>query len=139
MVIYTTLMQVSGNAINEETAFMSKRILIAEDDQFTREMLVTAATMRGYDVISVPNGVELLTIATDETFDVVITDLMMPDLDGASATEIMRLQGNTTPVIVMTGLSHNDLRLVGTKFNKIFHKPLNISELFDFVESLPGK
>jgi len=118
---------------------MSKRILIAEDQMATREVLIKLATMRGYEVVAVTNGVELLAIAADERFDVVITDLIMPDLNGASATEIMKLQGNTTPVIALTGLSPQDIRLVENKFTRIFHKPINNNELFEYIESLLGK
>ena len=118
---------------------MSKRILIAEDEPAAREAMATFAKIQGYDVIAVENGVDLLTIASKERFDVVITDLMMADLDGASATEIMKMQGNTTPVIALTGLSEEELSLVKDKFTKIYHKPCNFKELFDYVESLAGK
>jgi len=116
---------------------MPKRILIAEDQMVTREALIKHATMRGYDVVAVTNGVELLNTATDEKFDVVITDLVMPDLNGASATEIMKLHGNATPVIALTGLCHEDVNFVEDKFTKIFHKPINVGELFKYIESLP--
>lgn len=118
---------------------MPKRILIAEDDLPAREIMTTLAKMQGYDVVAVANGIDLLTIAANEHFDLVITDLMMADLDGASAAEIMKMQGNTTPVIALTGLSPHDLNLVKTKFTKIYHKPCNYRELLDYVESLIGK
>ena len=91
-----------------------------------------------YDVCAVANGVDLLTIVTFESFDVVITDLVMTDLNGASAAEIMKMQGNTTPVIALTGVSPEDANFVKDKFTRIFHKPINISELFEYVETLLG-
>jgi len=115
------------------------RILIAEDHKITREALIKLATKRGYDVEAVTNGVDLLNIATGKKFDVVITDLNMPDLDGASATEIMKLQGTATPVIALTGLSQADLGLVQDTFTRIFHKPINVVELFEYIESLLKK
>jgi DNA-binding response OmpR family regulator len=118
---------------------MPKRIIIAEDQMVTREALIKHATMRGYDVVAVTNGAELLKISADNKFDVVITDLVMPDLNGASATEIMKLQGNTTPVIALTGLSQEDVSFVQDKFTRIFHKPINVGELFEYIESLPEK
>jgi DNA-binding response OmpR family regulator len=115
---------------------MIKRILIAEDQMSTREALTKLATLRGYDVVAVADGVGLLSTATKEKFDLIITDLVMPDLNGASAIEIMKLQGNTTPVIALTGLSPHDIRLVKTEFTKIYHKPVNIDEMFEYVELL---
>jgi CheY-like chemotaxis protein len=116
-----------------------KRILIAEDQMETREELIKLATKRGYDVASVTNGVDLLKIATDKKFDLVITDLLMPGLNGASAAEIMNLQGDTTPVILLTGLAQEDLNLGQDKFTRIFHKPVNAGELFEYIESLLGE
>jgi two-component system cell cycle response regulator CpdR len=116
-----------------------KRILIAEDQKVTREELIKLATKRGYDVEAVTNGVDLLKIATDKKFDLVITDLMMPDLNGVSATDIMSLNGNTTPVIALTGLAQEDIGFAKEKFARIFHKPINVIELFEYMESLLGK
>jgi len=115
---------------------MIKRVLIAEDDRETREMLTRLTEMKGYDVTSVTNGVDLLSVAADIQFDVIITDLMMPDLDGASAIEIMKLEGNATPVIAVTGLNTEAIGLIEDKFASVFRKPINISDLFRCVESL---
>ena|SRR6185369_17668109 len=118
---------------------MPKRILIAEDDMHARDLMTTLAKMQGYDVIAVDNGVDLLTIASKEHFDIVITDLMMADLNGASAAEIMKMQGSTTPIIALTGKSPHDLCLVQDKFTRIYHKPCDFKDLFEYVESLIGK
>src|ERR1700688_4653995 len=88
---------------------MSKRILIAEDEPAARELMTSLAKIQGYDVIAVDNGVDLLTVASEERFDVVITDLMMADLDGAAAAEIMKMQGNPKPVIALKGFSEKKL------------------------------
>jgi two-component system response regulator MprA len=114
---------------------MQKRILIAEDEEAAREALADLATIQGYDVTTVSNGVDLLLVAAKEHFDVVITDLMMKDLDGVAA-EIMKLQGNSTPVIALTGASCNDLKNVQDSFTRIFYKPVNICELFEYVKGL---
>lgn len=118
---------------------MPKRILIAEDNPAHGEIITTFATLQGYDVVVVTDGIDLLTIAADKKFDLIITDLMMANLNGASATEILKMQGNTVPVIALTALSPKEIRLVQHAFTKIFHKPCNYNELFDYVESLIGK
>jgi CheY-like chemotaxis protein len=117
---------------------MPKRILIAEDQMVTREALTKLATKRGYSVAAVTNGADLLAIASKEKFDVVITDLIMPDLNGVSAAEIMKLQGSTTPVIALTGLSPQDTVSFEENFTKVFHKPINADKLFEYIESLLG-
>lgn len=115
---------------------MSPRILIAEDEQATRDHLTKIATLQGYDVTSVTNGVDLLLVAASDRFDLVITDLMMADLDGLAAAKIMKMQGDTTPVIAITGVSAHDTQFFKESFTRIYHKPVNIAELFEYVNSL---
>jgi DNA-binding response OmpR family regulator len=118
---------------------MPKRILIAEDQLATREALIQHAKRKGYDVVAVANGIRLVAIASVEVFDVVITDLIMPDLNGVASIDVLKFKGNTTPVIALTGLSPQDTDHFQNKFTKIFHKPVDISELFEYLETLLGK
>ena len=118
---------------------MAKRILIAEDESEVKDLLTLIATRYGYDVVSVADGVELLTVASKERFDVIITDLKMPNLNGASATEIMELQGSTTPIIALTAFNRQELDLVYDKFTRVFYKPYDVKELFEYISSLIGQ
>ncbi|GFO55883.1 hypothetical protein GMSM_28900 [Geomonas sp. Red276] len=118
---------------------MTKRILIADDQIATREALSKFATNQGYEVVAVSNGSELLAHVEDEEFDVVITDLVMPDLNGVSAAELMKLHGTSVPVIALTGLPPQDVNPYQDKFTRIYHKPVNASELMKYVGTLLGK
>ena len=118
---------------------MQKRILIADDEKTTRDVLSKLATKHGYDVTSVTNGVDLLSVVAVERFDLVITDLIMTDMDGASAAIIMKMQGITTPVIALTGVPKHKIHRVQDSFTRVFNKPVNVRELFKYVESLIGK
>jgi len=115
---------------------MPKRILIAEDHPETRETLIKNAKLKGYDVVAVSNRIRLIASASDKKFDVIITDLIMPDLNGVPSIDVLKFKGSTTPVIAITGLSHRDTDLFKNKFTKIFHKPINITELFEYIETL---
>lgn len=117
---------------------MQKRILIVEDELDIKALLTLIATRHGYEAVAVADGVELLTIAAKEKFDLIITDLKMPNLDGASAAEIMKLQGSTTPIIALTAFNRQDLELVYDKFARVFYKPCDVTELFEYVHSLIG-
>lgn len=116
-----------------------KRILIADDQMATREALAKHAENRGYEAVTVTSGEELLEIISEERFDVVITDIIMPDFNGAVATDIIKLQGSKTPVIAMTGLTPEEMDVVDTEFLKVFHKPIKADELFDYVDALLQK
>lgn len=115
---------------------MPKRILIAEDQLVTREALTKYFKTKGYDVVAVENGIRLLAVVSEKEFDVVITDLIMPDLNGVASTEVMKFKGSITPVIALTGLSPQEVSHFQDKFTKVFHKPIDSSELFEYIESL---
>ena len=115
---------------------MQKRILIAEDHIPTREALAMSAINEGYEVVTVSDGLEYLSAVSKEHFDVIITDLMMPDLSGYSATGIMKLNGNNIPIIAVTALSCDDVSHIKDKFSKIFHKPIDSKELFVYIKTL---
>ena len=114
---------------------MTIRILIAEDQMATREALTIHARNRGYEVVTACSGEELLDLVSEERFDMIITDIIMPDFNGALAAEIMRLQGNNTPIIAMTGLTSEEVSSAGTVFTKVFHKPIKAEELFDYIDA----
>jgi len=114
---------------------MQKRILIAEDHLQTREAMISSALSEGYSVVSATDGLEYLSAVSKEKFDLIITDLIMPDLNGVSATEIMKLGGDDTPIIAVTALSTNDVSQFKDKFVKIFHKPIDIRELFEYIKA----
>ncbi|MBJ6724126.1 response regulator [Geomesophilobacter sediminis] len=113
-----------------------KRMLIADDQIATREALAKFAKLEGYDVVAVTNGVELLETVSRERFDVVITDLVMPGMNGVSAAELIRARGVETPIVALTGLPLHDVQEAYDGFAKIYHKPVNASSLMDDLEAL---
>lgn len=115
---------------------MAKRILIAEDDQMSRELLRLNCELRGYDVVAVEDGYELLKAMEQQPFDLIITDLMMATLDGFSATEILKIHDTVTPVIALTSLSNDKIAHIMGTFVEIFHKPCNYNELLNRVDHL---
>jgi len=118
---------------------MPKRILIAEDEPDIKELLALIARRYGYVVVEANDGVDLLAAAAKEKFDLIITDIKMPNLDGAAASEILKMQGNLLPIIALTAFNPQDLVLVQDKFTKIFYKPCDVKELFQYVNSLIGE
>ena len=119
-----------------EKELIVKRILIVEDHEMTRDMLKKHAAKLGYEVVAATDGLQYLTTVSKEKFDLIITDLKMPDLDGASATDIMKIQGDSTPVLAITGLSQEDTKQIRDKFTEIYYKPLDITNIFETIEVL---
>ncbi|MCC6227150.1 MAG: response regulator transcription factor [Microthrixaceae bacterium] len=81
---------------------MSSTVLIAEDDRAVRGALIRALELEGYRVMAVPDGAAALETLELEQPDVVILDVMMPNVDGLSVCRRMRSRGDHTPVLMLT-------------------------------------
>jgi DNA-binding response OmpR family regulator len=112
-------------------------ILIVEDDASLR-MLMTLRLKGKYDVCSAENGRKALEILDRQTVHLIITDVMMPDMDGYALVETLRSRGEQTPVIILTAKdSATDKRTgfaVGT--DDYMTKPVDFEELVWRIDAL---
>jgi DNA-binding NtrC family response regulator len=86
----------------------SHKILIADDEFLIRWSLAQALSQEGYDVICVENGSKAIEAIKLLHFDFVITDLVMPELDGWKVLETIKQTGSPSRVIVMTAHGKGD-------------------------------
>ena len=87
------------------------KILIVDDDGDARESLATFIRGSGHKVDCVPNGRDALANVLVSLPDVILLDLIMPDMDGPSFLEVLRsyLRIQSLPVVVLTGLSDSPM------------------------------
>src|SRR5687767_5059749 len=87
------------------------KILIVEDHPDTGESLAKVFQHSGHEVTCVPNGREALAQVIQNIPDVVLLDLMMPEMDGPSFLEVVRsyLRLQSLPVVVLTGLAESPM------------------------------
>lgn len=85
---------------------MAKSLLIIEDDAFLRELELKKLLDKGYNVFSAENSAEAFTILGKEKIDLILLDLMLPEVDGFSILKEVRNNKNYTgiPVIVFSNL-----------------------------------
>ena len=107
------------------------KILIAEDDRKLCQLFERVLIKNGYYTRGVTNGKEALDALDKEYFDLLITDIMMPEMDGYELIESLRQAGNNMPVLMVTAKTEfDDLKmgfLSGT--DDFMVKPININEL----------
>lgn len=87
-------------------AFMNKRVLVVDDDDRLRSMLLEALRTYGYKPIGAANGSEALAVLAEEEFDIVITDIRMPEMDGITLMKEIKMRSPRVPVIIITGYAH---------------------------------
>ncbi len=107
------------------------KILIAEDDRELRHLFSHILTKNGYIIKGVSNGKEALEALDKEYYDLIISDIMMPVMDGYELVRLLRSTGNNTPVMMITAKdAFDDMRegfMSGTDDYMI--KPININEM----------
>ncbi|MBR2849558.1 MAG: response regulator transcription factor [Clostridia bacterium] len=89
------------------------RILVVEDDLDLNRILCRTLTNRGYDVTSADNGISALSKTEEQTFDMIITDIMMPKMDGFELADSIRLTNKEIPIIFMTARDDKPSKMLG--------------------------
>ncbi len=113
------------------------RILLAEDEQAMREYLARALEKSGYDVVSVDRGTEAAPLLESEDFDLLLTDIVMPEMDGIELARHCSKVSPRTQVMFITGFSGVVLRAGQSLPNaKILSKPFHLKDLVLEVERL---
>ncbi|MFA9474775.1 MAG: cell cycle two-component system response regulator CpdR [Filomicrobium sp.] len=115
-----------------------RRIILAEDDESMRGFLERALTRAGYDVVSFNNGVEALERLKEEPFTLLLTDIVMPRMDGI---ELARRASELDPdlkIMFITGFAAVTLSNSSEAPNdaRVLSKPFHLKDLVDEVERL---
>jgi two-component system OmpR family response regulator len=110
-----------------------KRVLVVEDDRAIREMIVAALAEAGYAVAAARNGAEGLDRCRQFAPDVVVLDLMMPEVDGVEFLKRRPIEGCDAPVIVMSAAYHRRNLPVDAPVDAFIEKPFAIEEFLDTI------
>ena len=89
------------------------KILVAEDDRDLNRLITAYLRQRGYDVTSCSDGEAALAETETTKFDMLLTDIMMPRLDGFGLAEAIRLTDKTMPIIFMTAKDDKPSKMLG--------------------------
>ena len=107
------------------------KILIAEDDRELRQLFEHVLIKNGYSVRGVSDGKEALDAMEEEYFNLIISDIMMPVMDGYTLVRSLREAGDTTPVLMITAKdAFDDMRLGFLSGSDDYMvKPVNVNEM----------
>ena len=118
---------------------MPKKILVIDDEPMVIRMVSDALTGRGFTVVSAPNGYEGLIAARSEKPDLILLDVVMPDLDGHEVLSRLRKDDRTKaiPVIHLSAVGDFDKQLQAMQDGSADYitKPIKPAELADRVEA----
>ena len=116
-------------------------ILLVEDEENLHETLKLNLVLEGYEVTSAYDGAEALKAVANEYFNLIILDVMLPELDGISVCENIRLQRNEVPILILSAKNSGADRVLGLKkgADDYLTKPFNLEELLLRVNNLIHK
>jgi two-component system alkaline phosphatase synthesis response regulator PhoP len=116
-------------------------ILLVEDEEHLLDALKLNLELEGYEVTTAGDGVAALKAVENEYFDLIIMDVMMPEMDGISATESIRIRKNDVPILILSAKNSSTDRVLGLKkgADDYLTKPFNLEELLLRVEKLIEK
>jgi len=132
------------SAANGEAAAERKlQILLAEDNKINQTVLRSILERSGHTVYIVENGVEAVRVVRDRSFDVILMDVQMPEMDGVSATQWIReMDGNLAriPIIAVTAnaMAGDRERYLAVGMDDYVSKPVDPFELYDAISRCVG-
>jgi two-component system alkaline phosphatase synthesis response regulator PhoP len=118
----------------------TKRLLLVEDEESLRSTLKLNFELEGYDVTTASRGSEAMDRIRGARFDGIVLDVMLPDVDGFTICETMRLEGDTTPVLFLTARVAPQDRIRGLRSgDDHLGKPFELEELLLRVEKMVAR
>ena len=116
-------------------------ILLVEDEENLQEALKLNLEMEGYEVTGSYDGVDALKMLQQEHFDLIILDVMLPEMDGIAVLETIRLSNTEIPILILSARNSSADRVLGLKkgADDYLTKPFNLEELLLRVNKLIKK
>jgi two-component system alkaline phosphatase synthesis response regulator PhoP len=117
---------------------MSKRILLVEDEERLLEVVKLNMELEGYEVMAARDGKEALEVFHQQRFDLILLDVMLPNMDGFSVCRSIRLENRKVPILFLTAKNSAQDRVMGLKIggDDYLVKPFDLEELILRVQRL---
>ena len=117
---------------------MKKRILLVEDEKDLADTIKLNLELEDYNPIVVHDGLDAIAAFKEQSFDLVILDIMIPSVNGIEVCENIRLQDSTTPIMFLSAKGRSEDRILGLKKggDDYLTKPFNLEELILRIDNL---
>ncbi|GAO42868.1 response regulator transcription factor [Flavihumibacter petaseus] len=118
-----------------------RSILLVEDEENLHESLRLNLELEGYEVTGVFDGLAAIKAIQQEYFDLLILDIMLPEMDGLAVMETIRIQNNQVPILILSARNNSADRVLGLKkgADDYLTKPFDLEELLLRVQKLIEK
>jgi CheY-like chemotaxis protein len=118
---------------------MTKKILVVEDEPASLKILRYFLSHEGYEIAGAKDGLEAMELLAQSRFDLVLSDVKMPRLDGVALAKHLLSSLRITPVILMTGYGLDNMETVLTLGVPCLSKPLSLDQLLSQIQKVLGQ
>jgi CheY-like chemotaxis protein len=110
---------------------MEKKVLVVDDEDFHRELMQKLLSKMGYEVAVAESAEEAFALLKREKFPVIVTDLIMLEMDGVEFCQALRETDTKTVVIALSGHTelYDSAKLKEAGFDNHLHKPINVETI----------
>ncbi len=114
------------------------RILIVDDEPNIRDLLTTSLRFAGFGVRAVSNGAQTITAVLEDEPDLIILDVMLPDMNGFSVTKRLRSSGYTSPILFLTAKDETEDKITGLTVggDDYVTKPFSLDEIVARIKAI---
>ena len=114
------------------------RILLVEDEEHLQEAIKLNLELEGYKVVAVGNGIDAVKVFKQERFNLVVLDVMLPELDGFGVCEAIRLHNSSVPILFLSAKNTSEDKILGLKrgADDYMTKPFNLEEFLLRIHAL---
>ncbi|MBF0544102.1 MAG: response regulator [Candidatus Riflebacteria bacterium] len=133
------------SAKNKAELGRNLRVLVVEDEPSNRHLAVSLLKKMDHDVKYVENGLRALEIIEQETFDILLMDIQMPEMDGIAATarirEMDKIKSKHTPIVALTAYASeiDKERFLNSGMDAFLAKPINRDEFYKVIKEVAAK
>jgi DNA-binding response OmpR family regulator len=113
------------------------RILVVDDDQDTLDLIRLTLTTAGYSVDTVASGKEALKSLSERNYDLILLDVMMPQISGYDVLRDLQPNRSAPPVIILTARKRSQDKAIGLKLGAAGYlvKPVTRGKLLDIIDN----
>jgi len=117
--------------IKDSEHTMEKKVLVVDDEDFHRELMQKLLSKMGYEVAVAESAEEAFSLLKREKFPVIVTDLIMLEMDGVEFCQLLRETDTKTVVIALSGHTelYDSAKLKEAGFDNHLHKPINVETI----------
>lgn len=119
------------------------KVLLVEDNQMNKILVREILTLNGYDIVEAGSGTEALKVLTTQKPDLILMDLHLPEMDGVTATRIIKADeaNRNIPVLALTAsaMKGEEDQILGKGFDGYVAKPIEVKKLLEAITTNLGK